>query len=171
MGDLFEGAARRAFYLAAGKRMDHGKSPLRGRAFDFRESGRAFRSEFARLPVVELDGVARSVRQRGQKFKGQTKVVDEVPEFRTVAAIPGNYRIEGLEAINDVFGRKQSQAIKSRCNNGLSGIRETRQRDVLAGAPDLGVVRAQGFERGQAHDEITNSTWPNQKASQMNHQL
>src|SRR5271155_5800706 len=111
--DLFEGAARRSFCLVAGKWMDYSKRPLRGGAFDFRESGRAFGSEFMGLPVIELDGVAGPVRQRGQKFKGQAQIADQFAEFRTVAAIPGNYGIEAAEAIDDVLGGKQSQAIKS----------------------------------------------------------
>jgi hypothetical protein len=151
--------------------MDHGKSSRRGGATDFGKPASRNGPQLARLIEIEIDSMPVPRRQRGQKLERQAEVAHEIAEFLPPGAVPGDDGIEGAETSEDVFGRQQSEPVKSRCNNGLRAIGESGKGNILARAPDLGILAAQRFERGQAHDKIADSTGTNQKTSQMNHQL
>jgi hypothetical protein len=134
--------------------MDDGETSGGGWASDYRESG------------ASLAGCSRDC---SEELEGE--VADEMAEVRAVGPVPGNDGIEGSEASHDVFGVEYADTVKSSGDNGLRGIGKAGQGDVLASAPDLGVIGPEGFESREGDDEISNRTWPNQKASQMNHLL
>jgi hypothetical protein len=101
----------------------------------------------------------------------ERQMADQIFEFGAIRSVPGNDGIEGGETLQQVLGGEETETIKSSGDNGLRGICEANEGNVLVRAPDLGVIRAKRFEGREADDEIPDRTRTNQKASQMNHLL
>ena len=93
-----------------------------------------------RLLAIEVNGMSWACWKRGQESKRQVEVFGEGSECGTIGSVPGDYGIEAAQTVDHVLGREQAEPVKSRCNNGLRGIGEAGQGDVLARAPDFGVV-------------------------------
>jgi hypothetical protein len=174
VGEAAEELERGAFGRVAGEWVDHSEGSGGFGAVDVGEAG--CRGGVSRkapktpgLVQIEFDRMTGPGWERGEKL--EREMADEIAEFGAIGSVPGNDGVEGGKAVEDMFGREQAEAVKSSRNNGLSGIGEADERDVLAGAPDFGVIGAKRFEGREAEDEITDGTWTNQKASQMNHLL
>jgi len=167
----FERAKRGAFGRAAGEGVDHGEGAVRGRAVDPRIP-RGVRSESARLVVIEVRRVPSGpIRQGGEEVEGQAEFAHQFPELGPLRPIPGNDGVEAAQALDHVVGVEDAEAVESGGYDGSGRVGEAGERDVLFGAPDLGIGCAEGLERGQADDEIADGAGTNQKASQMNHLL
>jgi hypothetical protein len=171
-GRELENSHGRAPRDTAGKRMNDRKAPCGRGTPHFRKSRLRSRPEFARLCVIVLHRVRAAVRQCRQKPNRQSEIVaNQIPEFRPIGAVPGDDRIEAAQALDNVIRGQKAQPIETRRHDRLRAVGKSRQGYILARAPDLGILRPQGFQRRQADNEVADGARTNQKPSQMNHQL
>src|SRR5579863_263121 len=136
-----------AFRNAAGKRVDHDEVLDRDlRHFDARNS----------------------FRRRRQRWKERERqMAHSLAEFRPVRAVPGVNGVEGFERGFD--GRQASvldyaHQVEARVGDGAGAIRKANQRQHCASGPNLGVIRAGSFERGQGKDHVADGARPDKKA-------
>ena len=165
----------------AGERMDRRKrARRRGSRF---AGSRALRRppQLPRLAVIEIDGVALS-RPAARAESRTAAPVRATSSRKSGRLLPYQEIIESKPRSRSTTSSECSNPSRSSPtdHNGLRGIGKARQRHILFRAPDFRIIpRAASFQRRQAHDEIADGAWPDQKAPnqmcqmspKVNHQL
>lgn len=94
--------------------------------------------------------------------EGEGEMANCVTKVRARGAVPGINRVEGVEHGNVGFFH-DAQQVESCIGDGASAIGEADQREHRARNPDLGVIGARGFERGERQNHVADRSGANEQ--------
>ena len=115
-----------------------------------------------------MDGSA-GRRQRVQEPNGQSELVHLCTKLLTIRSIPGDDRVKRPHSSHEVRRRidaLQTHPIDTRGGYGSHAIGETDQRCGFGADPDLGIFRAEAFQRRQRQNAIADRARSNQQTPQ-----